>query len=113
MTRRLSDHEHKLWDRVARTVRPAAGRIMPMPKQRPGRSAHQANHGRVKRATWRRGDATVRRGRWRICPISGKCGAASAIDARLDLHGHTQDTALRELTGFLPCNAPRARAACW
>jgi DNA-nicking Smr family endonuclease len=104
MSRRLSDHDRRAWALVARTVRPASGRSVPplddareergrqvaaaartappshrpaaRPPIHPGPLADVSNH------------RPVRRGQL-------------DVEARLDLHGHTQDTAFRELAGFL------------
>jgi DNA-nicking Smr family endonuclease len=101
MSRRLSPEERRLWSRVARTVRPALGRklepeddapaaaapagadlaptIAPAPRQRPRKPGPPEDLS---------GQRRIRRGQ-------------SEIDARLDLHGHTQDTAHRELVSFI------------
>jgi len=99
MSRRLSDSDHKTWARVARTVKPLRGRRAdfaellkdaepaapnrvappPPPKPAPRRTAPPADI-----STQRR----IRRGQ-------------AEIEARLDLHGHTQDTAWRALVTFL------------
>lgn len=99
MMRRLTPEERKLWFRVARTVRLAPGKTIedepehpadavaapraaapseppPPPRQRPSPPEDLS------------GQRKIRRGQ-------------SEIDARLDLHGHTQDTAHRELVEFL------------
>jgi DNA-nicking Smr family endonuclease len=101
MTRRLSSEERRLWGRVARTVRLAPGRriepdddatqapaggTMAPPKERAGdkpRAVHRA--GPPEDLS---GQRRIRRGQ-------------SEIDGRLDLHGHTQDTAHRELVEFI------------
>src|SRR5262245_35826866 len=102
MSRRLTTEERKLWGRVARTVRAAPGKRVdsvedeeptaPAARDRKKSSATKT----VARATPRRpgapedlsGQRRIRRGQ-------------SEIDARLDLHGHTQDTAHRELVEFI------------
>ncbi|MFT3722708.1 MAG: Smr/MutS family protein [Hyphomonadaceae bacterium] len=100
MTRRLTPDERRLWSRVARTVRPAPGRVhepdeadappamsgpqslvaaaqAPLPKpHRPGPPEDLS------------GQRRIRRGQ-------------NEIDARIDLHGHTQDTAHREVVDFI------------
>lgn len=104
MTRKLSPEERKLWSRVARTVRAAPGKSFepeldeapPAPDAVPGRGVLVAPVAETRRAAPRRpsppedlsGQRRVRRGQ-------------HEIDARLDLHGHTQDTAHRELVEFL------------
>jgi DNA-nicking Smr family endonuclease len=102
MSRRLSDTDHKTWARVARTVKPLRGRRAvqpdaapaqddaepsipnrmaptPPPKPAPRKAAPPADI-----STQRR----IRRGQ-------------AEIEARLDLHGHTQDSAWRALVTFL------------
>ena len=101
MTRRLSPEERKLWSRVARTVRAAPGKTVEIEADEqapePGRGvAAVAPAVEVKRGAQKRpsvpedlsGQRRVRRGQ-------------HEIDARLDLHGHTQDTAHEELVEFL------------
>ena len=102
MTRRLSPEERRLWRRVAHTVRLAPGRsIEPEDEAKPATKAtvfaatpkEQAgqNPANVRRAGPPEdlsGQRRIRRGQ-------------SEIDARLDLHGHTQDTAHRELVEFI------------
>lgn len=103
MTRRLSPEERKLWSRVARTVRAAPGKTVEIEVEdvEPGRGvAAVAPAAETKRSASRRpsppedlsGQRRVRRGQ-------------HEIDARLDLHGHTQDTAHRELVDFLTWQA--------
>jgi len=102
MSRRLTHEERKLWSRVARTVRAAPGRHAELVEdEAPATSAAKEQvkspvGKAASRATPRRrgppedlfGQRRVRRGQ-------------SEIDARLDLHGHTQDTAHRELVEFI------------
>ncbi|MEP7209449.1 MAG: Smr/MutS family protein [Alphaproteobacteria bacterium] len=105
MSRRLSDHDRRAWALVARTVRPAAGRALPEVEEPPAttgvRTLAADRHAvpPLHRATLRPGinpgpladvsnHRPVRRGQL-------------DVEARLDLHGHTQDTAFRELAGFL------------
>lgn len=101
MTRRLTPEEKKLWHRVGRTVRLMPGRALDpadaepvdLPPQPPATAASSTE---TKPARPRKpsapddlsGQRRIRRGQ-------------SEIDARLDLHGHTQDTAHRELVDFL------------
>jgi len=90
-----------LWSRVARTVRLAPGRhIEPDEDETPAptggtTAAPKPRAGETLRIARRSGppedlsnQRRVRRGQ-------------SEIDARLDLHGHTQDTAHRELIEFI------------
>lgn len=100
MTRKLSPEERKLWSRVARTVRAAPGKSIEVepdePPPAPGRGVVVAPVAETRRAAPKRpsppenlsGQRRVRRGQ-------------HEIDARLDLHGHTQDTAHGELVEFL------------
>ena len=101
MTRRLSPEEKKLWHRVGRTVRLMPGRAhAPLEPETiedaPRAALPAAAIAKGKTARAQRpsppddlsGQRRVRRGQ-------------NEIDARLDLHGHTQDTAHRELVDFL------------
>lgn len=102
MTRRLSTEERRLWSRVARTVRPAPGRMFEAEadetevKSAGGPMiAPQVERVGEKRTTHRPGPPEDLSGQRRI-----RRGQME-IQARLDLHGHTQDTAHRELVDFL------------
>jgi DNA-nicking Smr family endonuclease len=103
MSRRLTPDERKLWSRVARTVRLAPGRAVddePEPAAQPAVSfgaLPQPVEAEGERKPVRRkpsppedlsGQRRIRRGQ-------------NEIDARLDLHGHTQDTAHREVIDFI------------
>lgn len=100
MTRRLTPEERRLWSRVARTVRPAPGMIIadaPDPAEEitagpraaaPAPRVVASQRSRTGGPEDLSGQRKIRRGQ-------------HAIDARLDLHGHTQDTAHRELVEFL------------
>lgn len=100
MTRKLSPEERKLWSRVARTVRAAPGKSIAHEDDAAGPVSASvtavAPLVAVKPKSARRptapddlsGQRRIRRGQ-------------HEIDARLDLHGHTQDTAHRELVDFL------------
>jgi DNA-nicking Smr family endonuclease len=100
MTRKLSPEERKLWSRVARTVRAAPGKSIAHEDDEAstvaGGLSAVAPVAEIKVKAVRRpsapddlsGQRRVRRGQ-------------HEIDARLDLHGHTQDTAHRELVDFL------------
>jgi DNA-nicking Smr family endonuclease len=104
MSRRLSSEERRLWGRVARTVRLAPGRHVEPEEEAPARpggtiAAPKARGGEAPRVAKRSGppedlsnQRRVRRGQ-------------SEVDARLDLHGHTQDTAHRELIEFILCES--------
>ena len=104
MTRRLTPDERRLWSRVARTVRVTSGRVIEddepevtAPALTPVASAQEAQRaGQPLRPAIRRpsppedlsGQRRIRRGQ-------------NEIDARIDLHGHTQDTAHREVVDFI------------
>ena len=103
MSRRLTPDERKLWSRVARTVRLAPGRVHdaePEPEPEAHYTPTPANPPKAGQATThpvaRRpgapddlsGQRRIRRGQ-------------HEIDARIDLHGHTQDTAHREVVDFI------------
>jgi DNA-nicking Smr family endonuclease len=100
MTRRLTPEERRLWSRVARTVRPAPGKLIADPEEpaeeimaapRAGIAPPSQGVSRPTRPGAPEdlsGQRKIRRGQ-------------HVIDARLDLHGHTQDTAHRELAEFL------------
>jgi DNA-nicking Smr family endonuclease len=102
MTRRLSSEERRLWSRVARTVRPVPGRVVEaVPEETEVKSAggpfvaaKAERAGEVKRPH-RPGPPEDLSGQRRI-----RRGQME-IEARLDLHGHTQDTAHRELIDFI------------
>lgn len=101
MTRRLTPEERRIWSRVARTVRLAPGKAIEdepepvdalekahraaTPAQAPPAKATRAKPSPPEDMS---GQRKIRRGQ-------------NEIDARLDLHGHTQDSAHRELIGFL------------
>lgn len=101
MTRRLTPEERRIWSRVARTVRLAPGKAVedePEPvdvleKAHRAAAPPQAAPAKATRARPgppedMSGQRKIRRGQ-------------HEIDARLDLHGHTQDSAHRELIEFL------------
>ncbi|MEQ1607717.1 MAG: Smr/MutS family protein [Hyphomonadaceae bacterium] len=103
MNRRLTPDERKLWSRVARTVRLAPGRVAEIEPEDAAPTSTQhlsapAAAGIVEpaRAAPRRpgppedlsGQRRIRRGQ-------------NEIDARIDLHGHTQDSAHREVMDFI------------
>ena len=103
MNRRLTSEERKLWSRVARTVRLAPGRVVEAEPGAPAWTSGQepsVPDAAVKcqpvRAAVRgasppedlSGQRRIRRGQ-------------NEIDARIDLHGHTQDSAHREVIDFI------------
>lgn len=101
MTRRLSPEERRLWRRVARTVRPTPGRrLVPEDEVEPLKAggtmaAAKERAGNTVQAPKRPGPVEDLSGQRRIRR------GQSEIDARLDLHGHTQETAHRELVAFI------------
>jgi DNA-nicking Smr family endonuclease len=106
MTRWLSDHERKLWKQVARTVRPARGRKIPDDASDAPTEADSVGTGKtvagVKVAAEKASPRARTPGPLEDISTQRKVRRGqTSIDARLDLHGHTQDTALRELTTFL------------
>ena|SRR5689334_12168380 len=102
MSRRLTHDERRIWSRVARTVRAAPGKRADEDEEEPPapatakRPVASPKPGHAARAAPRRpgpledlsGQRRIRRGQ-------------HEIDARLDLHGHTQDSAHRELVEFI------------
>lgn len=101
MTRRLTPEEKRLWHRVGRTVRLMPGRALdpagaetaeePTASPRVAVAPVETKATRPPRPSAPEdlsGQRRIRRGQ-------------NEIDARLDLHGHTQDTAHRELVDFL------------
>jgi DNA-nicking Smr family endonuclease len=104
MTRRLTPEERRLWSRVARTVRPAQGKtveVVPEYAALAGPSKGEPASGQRKpssRAPISRlrpgppedlsGQRRIRRGQ-------------TEIDALLDLHGATQDSARRAFLAFV------------
>ena len=101
MSRRLSPEERRLWSRVARTVRPALGRTREVeddashPAGPAGAEPGPPPAPAVPQRTRKPGPPEDLSGQRRIRR------GQSEIDARLDLHGHTQDTAHRELVSFI------------
>lgn len=102
MIRRLSTEERRLWGRVARTVRAAPGKRAEAVEEdeasaaagkSPPKSSKSKPAGRP--PPRRPGPPEDLSGQRRI-----RRGQAE-IDARLDLHGHTQATAHRELIDFI------------
>jgi DNA-nicking Smr family endonuclease len=102
MSRRLSSEERRLWSRVARTVRAAPGRIADLAEENTPlapsgiAAVSKPRAGEKSRIAAKRagppedlsGQRRIRRGQ-------------SDIDGKLDLHGHTQETAHRELIEFI------------
>lgn len=104
MTRRLTPDERRLWSRVARTVRVTSGRVIeddepevtaqaltPVASAQETQRAEQPLRPVIRRPSAPEdlsGQRRIRRGQ-------------NEIDARIDLHGHTQDTAHREVVDFI------------
>jgi DNA-nicking Smr family endonuclease len=105
MSRRLSDHDRRAWALVARTVRPAPGRTRPeIEETQQGKAAARASAAAPQAAPPSHRPSAR-------SPVPGPLADVSNhrpvrrgqldVEARLDLHGHTQDTAFRELAEFL------------
>jgi DNA-nicking Smr family endonuclease len=96
MTRKLTEHDRQMWARVARSVRPLRGVRMPeldaAPLDRPIHVIPARPERKTKPAPAEPADLSTQR---RV-----RRGQAE-VEARLDLHGHTQDSAYRALAGFL------------
>lgn len=104
MTRRLTPDERRLWSRVARTVRLTPGRVIE--DEEPEVSAPVSLTPTIVQEAQRAGQ-TPRPAVRRPSPPEDLSGqrrirrGQSEIDARIDLHGHTQDTAHREVVDFI------------
>lgn len=103
MTRRLTPDERRLWSRVARTVRPASGRVIEDDAETTAQTLHVAPVPSLARA----GQPPASTKSHRPTPPDDLSGqrrirrGQHEIDARIDLHGHTQDTAHREVVDFI------------
>lgn len=102
MSRRLTPDERRLWHRVARTVRLAPGHRLDPADAEP----EPAPSSRVETASPSRAGDALRPPKRPTPPddLSGQRRirrGQNEIDARLDLHGHTQDTAHREVVDFI------------
>jgi DNA-nicking Smr family endonuclease len=108
MTRRLSPDERRLWSRVTRTVRHAPGKAPPPPED----VEPSASIGALHAPPTERGQAAPLR-KHRPGPPDDLSGqrrirrGQNEIDARIDLHGHSQDTAHREVLDFIVRQAAR------
>ncbi len=107
--RRLSDHDIKLWRKVAVSVRPFPGRVVPpAPPEAPedGPVARQPAAGRITVG----GRSVAEPTRTSPQPLADVSNTRKVrrgqtpVDARLDLHGHTQDSAYLALLGFIERN---------
>ena len=106
MSRRLSDHDRRAWALVARTVRPAPGQSIPEADPAPEvrEAAHLVSHRTPPAPHTHRPPARARNVSSPLADVSNHRPVRRGqldVEARLDLHGHTQDTAFRELAGFL------------
>lgn len=104
--RRLSDHDIRLWRKVAVSVRPFPGRVAPpeppQPEPSPGPAALHVPPG-----TPASGLAARRAQPAELADVSGTRKirrGQTPVDARLDLHGHTQDSAYDALVSFIERN---------
>ena len=104
--RRLSDHDIRLWRKVAVSVKPFAGRTVPVeaaaeePAPRPA-ALHLVPGTPAVGTTQARGPQPE------LADVSGTRKirrGQTPVDARLDLHGHTQDSAYDALVGFIERN---------
>lgn len=104
MNRRLTPDERKLWSRVARTVRLAPGRVVEIEPELAA-APTSAQHLSVPDAAAK--SQPVRIAARRPSPPEDLSGqrrirrGQNEIDARIDLHGHTQDSAHREVMDFI------------
>jgi DNA-nicking Smr family endonuclease len=106
--RRLTDHDIRLWRKVAVSVKPFPGRVAPAEPVEPselksGQSASAALH-----FTASAPSPQSRQGpQPELADVSNtrkiRRGQAP-VDARLDLHGHTQDSAYDALVSFVTRN---------
>ena len=102
MTRRLTPDERRLWSRVARTVRPASGKLIEDEAEAPA-ATHVTPTPQLAKAGQSPAPSKPRR----LTPPDDLSGqrrirrGQDGIDARIDLHGHTQDTAHREVVDFI------------
>lgn len=110
MTRRLTPEEKKLWHRVGRTVRLMPGRVhAPVEPETISATIPEPVDDKARRVLRTAIQSAVREPSRALRPsppedLSGQRRirrGQNEIDARLDLHGHTQDTAHRELIDFL------------
>src|SRR5690349_18757233 len=105
MTRRLSPEERRLWSRVGRTIRLAPGRVLE-PDDETAAAPSGAPAGPIVPLTTAKAGEAKRSARKPGPPedLSGQRRirrGQTDVEARLDLHGHTQDTAHRELIAFI------------
>ena len=113
MTRRLTPAERDLWDQVAATVKPRRVRAAPEPHHTPPPPASALPKPVKRRTALKPHPAPEPQAVLRPAPspfdVTGLDGKRAArlrkgelpIDARIDLHGHTQDTAHREVVDFI------------
>jgi DNA-nicking Smr family endonuclease len=105
MSRRLSDHDRRAWALVARTVRPAPGRSHPnVDDAEAGPASARPSTGEARAAPPSHRTASRAAVPGPLADVSNHRPVRRGqldVEAKLDLHGHTQDTAFRELAGFL------------
>jgi DNA-nicking Smr family endonuclease len=105
MSRRLSDYDRRAWALVARTVRPAPGRMRPEIEETQEKNAGaQAVSASMPVAPPSHRPPARSHAPGPLADVSNHRPVRRGqldVEARLDLHGHTQDTAFRELAGFL------------
>ena len=102
MSRRLTSEERRLWGRIARTVRAAPGKRVETVDDEP--TVAQKGGAKVKSSTTKTPASAAPRRPGPPDDLSGQRRirrGQSKIDGRIDLHGHTQDTAHRELFEFI------------
>jgi DNA-nicking Smr family endonuclease len=114
---RVPREERELWRRAMRDVAPLAGRPRQHPVERPRPTIERPENGPLVRGSTA---AKPAKASAEVPPIDSFAGVDRAtaervkrgryeIEARLDLHGMTQEEAHRALQGFIT----RARAAGW
>jgi DNA-nicking Smr family endonuclease len=111
MTRRLSESELQLWGKVARSVRPLRGKAAPdpLPVSPPADPAPAAGPAHPKRSGKPRKGEAPRTGAAAsaVRPPEDASGHRRikrgdvGLDARIDLHGFTQDQARAALHAFI------------
>lgn len=102
--RRLTEHDIRLWRKVAVSVKPFAGRTVPAEPAEP-ETAHRPAALHVQPAPVVASQAARRaQPAPELADVSGVRKirrGQTPVDARLDLHGHTQDSAYDALVSFI------------